>query len=353
MTHVRPARRPAARGRGLRAGGPAGARSRAASSGCRPSCTCTAAASRASARTSSTTPRTTIALQEAGPVQPLAGSYTLGEFCELIDSLDLFPVAPQRDVSRLYRRWTFHSAALDLALAPGGQAAARGARPRARAGDVRRLAAARRAADARADRSAARATTRRSLQARPDQLVDARADRRAGRDRRRRLGRLQGLYRGTIVDQPPDPVLYRRVVEAFPDAWIEDPTWSRRDRRGARRRPRPDHLGRADPLDRRHRGAAVPAADGQHQAVADRRPARSCAHTYDYCAERGSAPTAAASSSSGPGAARPSTWRRCSTPTPPTTSRRSATTSNDPPPGCPRARCPPRPRRPASAGTDA
>ena len=31
------------------------------------------------------------------------------------------------------------------------------------------------------------------------------------------------VYRGTAVDQPPDPVLYRRVVEAFPDAWIEDP----------------------------------------------------------------------------------------------------------------------------------
>jgi hypothetical protein len=33
----------------------------------------------------------------------------------------------------------------------------------------------------------------------------------------------KALYRGTIVDQPPDPVLYQRVVEAFPEAWIEDP----------------------------------------------------------------------------------------------------------------------------------
>jgi hypothetical protein len=30
-------------------------------------------------------------------------------------------------------------------------------------------------------------------------------------------------YRGTIVDQAPDPVLYQRVVDAFPDAWLEDP----------------------------------------------------------------------------------------------------------------------------------
>ena len=26
-----------------------------------------------------------------------------------------------------------------------------------------------------------------------------------------------------MVDNPPDPGLYRRVIEAFPDAWIEDP----------------------------------------------------------------------------------------------------------------------------------
>ena len=34
---------------------------------------------------------------------------------------------------------------------------------------------------------------------------------------------LKGQYKGTVVDNPGDPELYRRVVEAFPDAWIEDP----------------------------------------------------------------------------------------------------------------------------------
>ena len=33
----------------------------------------------------------------------------------------------------------------------------------------------------------------------------------------------KSFYRGTVVDQPPDPVLYGRVVAAFPDAWLEDP----------------------------------------------------------------------------------------------------------------------------------
>lgn len=33
----------------------------------------------------------------------------------------------------------------------------------------------------------------------------------------------KALYRGTPVDQAADPVLYQRVVDAFPDAWLEDP----------------------------------------------------------------------------------------------------------------------------------
>ena len=33
----------------------------------------------------------------------------------------------------------------------------------------------------------------------------------------------KGQYKGTVVDQPPDPRLYRLVADGFPDAWIEDP----------------------------------------------------------------------------------------------------------------------------------
>ncbi len=57
-----------------------------------------------------------IALQETGPVHDLTGPRTLGEFCDLIHELDLFPAPPVREVSPLYRRWAFESAALDLAL---------------------------------------------------------------------------------------------------------------------------------------------------------------------------------------------------------------------------------------------
>src|ERR671931_1155717 len=73
-----------------------------------------------------------IALQDAGPVHDLSGKRSFGELCELVGALDLFPADPVRDVSRLYRRWAFESAALDLALRQAGTtlAAVLGRQPR-------------------------------------------------------------------------------------------------------------------------------------------------------------------------------------------------------------------------------
>src|SRR5919112_2312446 len=61
-----------------------------------------------------------VAFQDAGPVHDLTTPRTLGDFCDLIHTLELFPAEPVRDVSRLYRRWSFESAALDLALRQAG-----------------------------------------------------------------------------------------------------------------------------------------------------------------------------------------------------------------------------------------
>jgi hypothetical protein len=163
------------------------------------------------------------ALQEAGAVHELGGRYTLDEFCALIDSLDLFPVPPERDVSRLYRRWTFHSAALDLALRQAGkplhEVLGREPSPLTfvvslRLGDPATIGPIER----RLDRYP---TLRFKLDATSNwtpELFDALVP----------TGAVdsidfKALYRGTIVDQPPDPVLYQRVVDAFPDAWLEDP----------------------------------------------------------------------------------------------------------------------------------
>jgi hypothetical protein len=165
-----------------------------------------------------------IALQEAGPVLDLAGSYALGEFCERIDGLDTFPVEPQRgEVSRLYRRWTFHSAALDLALRQAGlalhQALARELRPLTfvvslRLGEPPTL-------EPVSSRLQNYPTLRFKLDATsswtPELIAELVATESVDSID------FKALYHGTVVDQAPDPVLYRRVVEAFPEAWLEDP----------------------------------------------------------------------------------------------------------------------------------
>ncbi len=164
-----------------------------------------------------------VALQEAGPVLALAGRYTLGEFCEAIDSLDLFPVAPQREVSILYRRWTFHSAGLDLALrqaaTPLHEVLGREPKPLTfvvslRLGEPPSL-----------DPLMRRLDRYPSLRCKLDptsswtpELIEALVATGAVDS-----VDFKSLYRGTVVDQSPDPVLYERVVNAFPNAWIEDP----------------------------------------------------------------------------------------------------------------------------------
>jgi hypothetical protein len=164
-----------------------------------------------------------VALQQAGPVQPLAGRWTLGEFCERIATLDLFPAPPSRDVSRLYRRWAFDSAALDLALRQAErslhEALVREPVPMnyvcsLRLGEPPTL-------EPVMLRLALDPTIRFKLDATSSwsqELIDGLVT----------TGAVdsidfKALYHGTIVDQGADPVLYRRVVEAFPGAWLEDP----------------------------------------------------------------------------------------------------------------------------------
>jgi hypothetical protein len=166
-----------------------------------------------------------IAFQDAGPVhaQALSGRRTLGEFCELIDSLDLFPVDPVRDVSRVYRRWTFHSAALDLALAQAGQPlhARLGREPR----PVTFVVSLRLGEPPSLEPIERRLGRYPSLRFKLDPTSSWTPELIAALVATDAVDSVdfKSLYRGTVVDQPPDPVLYARVLEAFPHAWIEDP----------------------------------------------------------------------------------------------------------------------------------
>jgi L-alanine-DL-glutamate epimerase-like enolase superfamily enzyme len=161
--------------------------------------------------------------QEAGPNLPLAGDWTIRGFSEHLATLDLFPKEPQRDVSRLYRTWAYESAALDLALRQAGEPlhAVLGRAPRPltfvvslRLGEPPSLEPVSR-------RLERYPTLRFKLDptASWDEPLIAELVATGAVD----SVDFKGLYTGTIVDAPADPVLYRRVVEAFPDAWIEDP----------------------------------------------------------------------------------------------------------------------------------
>jgi L-alanine-DL-glutamate epimerase-like enolase superfamily enzyme len=163
-------------------------------------------------------------LQKAGAVHDLQGSFSLAEFCLLIDSLDLFPVEPQRgEVSRLYRRWTFHSAALDLALRQAGKPLFEvlGREPAPvtfvvslRLGEPPTLEPiSRRLARYPSLRFKLDPTTSWTPELIAELVATGAVD----------SVDFKSFYTGTIVDQPTDPVLYQRVVDAFPDAWLEDP----------------------------------------------------------------------------------------------------------------------------------
>jgi hypothetical protein len=162
-------------------------------------------------------------MQAAGPVLALAGRFTLSSFSEHLEELELFEQPPQREVSQRYRTWAYEAAALDLALRQGGTslhaALAREPRP------VRFV------VSLRLGEPPSVKPIRRRLELYPglrfkldptsswDQALIAELVATGAVD----SVDFKGLYVGSIVDQPADPVLYERVAEAFPDAWIEDP----------------------------------------------------------------------------------------------------------------------------------
>jgi len=171
-----------------------------------------------------------IAHRDAGPVHDLSGPKILGELCELLGELDLFPGAPPvRDTSRLYRRWAYESAALDLALRqarkPLWEVVGREARP------LNFVCSTRLTVFGEEPRRSSTDAIRRRLEKYP--TLRFKLDPENDWDEAlikeiREIAKvdildLKGLYRGTPVDVETDPALYRAVAEAFPEAYLEDP----------------------------------------------------------------------------------------------------------------------------------
>src|SRR5919106_2719139 len=169
-----------------------------------------------------------VAFQDAGPVHDLAGEHTVASFSELLDGLDLFPTPPEREVSVSYRRWAFESAALDLALRQAGkslhQVMERTPRPVTFVVSMRLTPPG-------SDQASTIEPVRKRLEIYPtlrfkldptndwsDELIGQLVETGAVDSLD-----LKGQYKGTPVDVETDPELYRKLIEAFPQAWLEDP----------------------------------------------------------------------------------------------------------------------------------
>jgi len=164
------------------------------------------------------------AQQAAGPLLELGGDWTLRAFCDHLAGLDLFPTKPpERDVSRRYRTWAFESAALDLALRQAG--AALHAVLGRETSPVTFVISLRLDEPPTLEPITRRLARYPTLRFKLDPTSSWTEELIAGLVATGAVDSvdMKGMYEGTVVDQPADPLLYRRVVEAFPEAWVEDP----------------------------------------------------------------------------------------------------------------------------------
>jgi hypothetical protein len=145
------------------------------------------------------------------------GTWTLGSLSEALDDVALFAAEPKQHAALDFRRWAIESAALDLALRQAGrtlsEAIGRQAKP------VRYVVSTR--ATALEPLIELYPSIRFKLDAAPEWTKPF--VRSLAAHGRVDVVDLKGAYKGTAVDLAPDPGLYRRVAEGFPEAWIEDP----------------------------------------------------------------------------------------------------------------------------------
>lgn len=165
-------------------------------------------------------------LQEAGPVLPLSGNYTFDEFSKHLDALNYFPDVPDNvfgEAFRNYRRWAIESAALDLALRQNNTNLAD-----ALGIELKPLTF---VASMRLGKPSSFEPIKQRLEKIPsmrfkldptndwtDELIEQIAATNAVDTMD-----FKGFYKGTDFEVKADPVLYQKIVDIFPDAYLEDP----------------------------------------------------------------------------------------------------------------------------------
>lgn len=158
------------------------------------------------------------------PIALPTGEMTLASFSQRLAQLDLFgALTPEQPAYRRYRIWAYESAALDLALRQAGTSlhAALDRQPQ----PLRFVISTRLGDPASLDPLTRRLAIAPRMRFKLDPTVSWDDDFVASLVKLDVVDSvdLKGFYEGTVVDNPADPELYRRVAEAFPDAWIEDP----------------------------------------------------------------------------------------------------------------------------------
>ena len=284
---------------------------------------------------------------------PVAGTHTVDSLSQLFEQ-HLLPV------EQSYERWGFESAALDLALRQAGltfpAAFGREFAP------LRFVVSTRLGSppDDEIVRGWMAATPGLEFKLDPQSSWTPELFASLASTGRVRVLDLKSVYKDSPVDQPFDPVLYRRVrdmaLAAGGSILHRGPRRGPRRPRRARRRRRPLQLGCAHPLGGRHRGARVAPGRHQHQALALRLAAPPAGGHRVLQPSRASPCTGAGSSSWARAATRSRRWRRPSTRTRRTTSRRASTTRATRGRVCRGARSCPRARRgpvSASCGSEA
>lgn len=161
-----------------------------------------------------------------GANHSLAGTYTFAEFSKRLGEIDWVPDAPEGPFGesfRNYRRWALESAALDLALQQNNlslsQALGREVRPLNFVASMR------------LGEPSSFEPIRKRLEKYPsmrfkldptndwaDELIDQIAATGAADTMD-----FKGFYKGTPVEAKTDPALYKKIVDKFPNVWLEDP----------------------------------------------------------------------------------------------------------------------------------
>ena len=234
-----------------------------------------------------------LALRDFGPVHDLTGPSTLGEFCDLAGQLDLFKDAPPvRDFSRLYRRWAFESAALDLALRQAGKPLHEvvGIDPK----PLRFVCSTRLGSFGEDEKQSNTGPLSDRLAKYPDTSFKLDPENDWTPELIAEIASLapvyvldlKGHYKGTPVDVDTDPQLYQAVAEAFPEAWLEDPDYSDQTREVLE--PHLDRLTWDAPL---HSVSDIEALPHKPKAI-NSKPSRwgsleEISNVYEYCEREG------------------------------------------------------------------